>query len=499
MQTDAFFDDFSDGLWTKYPGNPVLVRSQPWAESDYVCEPNLLYREGRFHLWFSQMHPPGGGTALGYATSPDGFTWTKYPGNPVLTMAGGEVHRPCVMEHEGVLYCFAVQDQCARRGPSTMRRWSSRDGIAWTDERVVMVGDQAWEEGTLCNMAVVVDEEGVWQMLYTRSDESGPGIRGYFGYAWSPDGVRWTKHPDNPVIGGFYGGDPFLARIGGRTYAWHSRAAGGSLAIYAHWSEDMVSWHPVGGSPQVHYTQTWERGVPEEQGGTTAGYYGHLTDATLCEAAGRVFLVYQGAQTPLGVATFDGTFAELARRLEHPPLSRWLPSPYGMVEGGALKVADNGSDRSPLVAPVAGVRDEYCVEARIRCYTGATHRVSVVHRYANETTFARFWLHDDRHTFYQECLHGLFSEPVCLGANHACDALPHDWRVEVAGWANRLILDGRPVGECRSSPALLRALASSPLHVGFSALDTYAAIEYVRVRQGCAGAPSNNVPERWWR
>jgi len=60
---EAFFDDFSDGLWTKHPGNPVLVRDQPWAESDYICEPNLVYREGLFHLWFSQVFPPDGRTA----------------------------------------------------------------------------------------------------------------------------------------------------------------------------------------------------------------------------------------------------------------------------------------------------------------------------------------------------------------------------------------------------------------------------------------------------
>jgi hypothetical protein len=70
---DAFYDDFSDGIWTKHPANPVLRRDQPWAESDYICEPNLVPRDGLFHLWFSQMFPPDGRTALGYATSPDGL------------------------------------------------------------------------------------------------------------------------------------------------------------------------------------------------------------------------------------------------------------------------------------------------------------------------------------------------------------------------------------------------------------------------------------------
>ena len=245
----------------------------------------------------------------------------------------------------------------------------------------------------------------------------------------------------------------------------------------------MIDWEQVGQGPQINYTQPWERGVPPEEGGTTAGYYGHLTDATVCEAEGRVFLIYQGAQTPLGVATFEGTLADLAERLQRrPPLARWLPSPYGMVEGGTLKIADNATDRTPLVAPVPGVQDSYVVESRLRCYAGATHRVSLVARYADDHTCARLWLHDDGHTYYQECLKGLLSEPLNVGPNGACDDDWHEWKVEVRGESNRLWLDGRLVGECRTSAALLKALAHSPTHVGFGTLETYASVDYLRVR-----------------
>ena len=473
----VFSDDFSDGIWTKYAGNPVLVRSQPWAESDYICEPNVLFEDGLFRVWFSQMFPGGRGhgTALGYATSPDGFTWTKHPGNPVLTMPGGEVHRPSVMKHGDTYYCFAVQNENGGEA-ATMRRWSSRDGMVWGGERLVLRCSQAWEGG-LSNMAVVVDEDGTWRMLYTGADKP-PAPS--FGYAWSRDGLEWVKHEGNPVITGFYGGDPALHRIGELYYTWHSHSFEGGLRICCRSSPDMIDWEPVGRHPQIGYTQVWERGVPEAQGGTTAGYYGHLTDATLCEANGRVFLLYQGAQTPLGVATFEGTFADLAARLRTPPLSQWEESPYGMVENGTLKLADNGSDRNPLVAAIAGAGDRYALDARIQCYAGATHRVSVVMRYGNASTFARFWLHDAGHTYYQECINGLFSTPLNVGPSSACDSAPHDWRVEVHGAANRLSIDGRRVGECESSPALLRKL-TGPVYVGFSTLDAYASIEQVQV------------------
>ena len=476
----VFSDDFSDGIWAKFIGNPVIVRDQLWAESHYICEPSILFVDGLFRMWFSQMFPANGKTALGYATSRDGFKWIKHTGNPVLALDSVAIHRPFVMRHAGTYYCYAVDDEYGKRGPATMRRWSSDDGVNWSDERLVMTPTQQWENNGLCNMTVIAEDNGRWQMLYT----SDSGIGGKFGYAWSEDGLKWTKYEGNPVIRDLYGGDPFLVRIGEWFYTWHSELLSGGLRIVCRCSRDMVNWEIVGGRTQINYTQLWEREFSPEVGGTADSWYGHITDATMCEVNGRVFLVYQGAQTPLGVATFDGNFTELAERLQSPPLSRWEPSGFGMVEGGVLRMSDIDSERNPLVAKVTGVSNSYILQARIQCYAGPTHRVSVVMRYANTNTFARFWLHDTGQVFYQECLNGLFSLPAPVGRAPICDDDWHEWEVEVCDRRIQLRIDKRPVGHAMTSEALMRASADHPVHIGFSTHDTWASIDNVVVRTG---------------
>ena len=42
--------------------------------------------------------------------------------------------------------------------------------------------------------------DGIWYMYYTGLDKGGPGEQQSIGLATSPDGIRWEKHPSNPVL-----------------------------------------------------------------------------------------------------------------------------------------------------------------------------------------------------------------------------------------------------------------------------------------------------------
>ena len=206
--------------------------------------------------------------ALGYATSADGFAWTKHAGNPILRDPKEAVIRTTVLKHRGIYYLFASNHQWTKEtGVIT----AGRPRMACTAAKCTVLRPSEPWEGHFHNVGVIVDGD-TWKMLYSTD--------GPMGYAWSPDGLHWTKHKD-PVITGFYGGDPYLAKIGGRYYAWHSRAYEGDMRIYCSQSADMVHWQCPEDRPQIGYTQPWERGI----GRSEVRWDRHLSDAEFWSTA----------------------------------------------------------------------------------------------------------------------------------------------------------------------------------------------------------------------
>jgi hypothetical protein len=259
----------------------------------------------------------------------------------------------------------------------------------------------------------------------------------------------------------------------------------------------MVHWQYVGGGPQINYTQPWERGINRPE----AWWNKHLTDADLLEHDGKVWMYYQGAQCPLGVAWFDGTMAQLGQRLKNDdvPLKQWAGSPYGMVENNQLKISDDGSAAHPLHENAAQFGDAagYTVQCKAQSYFGYTNQsapagwesgqqsvpydhpqTAVVMRYVNDSNLARFRLIDNNTTYYEEEIGGVWSSPVNIGANNACDDLWHQWQIDVQGNMNRLYIDGVLIGSRASSAALCNR---TDLQVGFSTQNAFAAFDDVRV------------------
>jgi hypothetical protein len=87
-----------DGItWTKYEENPVfdIGEAGTW-DDDNIYHCSILANEDGYQMWYIAFgHASGGKT--GYATSTDGITWDRYEENPIFT-----VNVATVLLHEDV-------------------------------------------------------------------------------------------------------------------------------------------------------------------------------------------------------------------------------------------------------------------------------------------------------------------------------------------------------------------------------------------------------------
>lgn len=198
-------DQDADMKFTKHSGNPVMLpgSATDW-DKEFVGIGSVIYHNNKYHMWYTGSFVS---FSIGHATSEDGIIWTKDNNNPVLVKgtAGSwdenDVHAPCVMVidntyhmwysgHRGNNFSFDVQIGHA----------TSPDGITWTKDPnnpVLPRGSKgAWDVSWINAGSVLYDgtEYHIW---YTGCDTL-VGVK--IGHATSPDGLTWTKDPENPVL-----------------------------------------------------------------------------------------------------------------------------------------------------------------------------------------------------------------------------------------------------------------------------------------------------------
>ena len=195
----------TDGVeWTVDPANPVLTPggAGEWDEFG-LWLPSVIHDGTQFHMWYSGVE--GGGIVRGgYATSPDGSVWTKHPDNPVMDLGPAGSWEDRHVRPGGV-----VQDG------GTFKMWYSgwgtntnvqigyafsTDGVHWTRNPDPVIGEiyypGVWDSRA-CNPSVLFDGH-LYHMWYAGYE---PSIGDWsVGYAFSTDGIAWDRHRDNPVL-----------------------------------------------------------------------------------------------------------------------------------------------------------------------------------------------------------------------------------------------------------------------------------------------------------
>ena len=248
---------------TPFEGNPVLAHGEAAAWDAGIFYPSVIYQDGLFHMFYGAAGPTGR-VSTGYATSEDGFNWIPYKNNPIFELDtsiglwGGlglvdfdgdtwigyvcvastplehceashyatapEPTGPWTVSPEPVLEAGGVLDWDGPRFlPSSFVKTTegyvlyyangafnafgmatSPDGVDWVkyndpattnnlyeNSDPVMEAGSGWERSI--SLLSVRQHGDAWEMFYT-------GNLREIGYATSPDGINWTRFPDNPVL-----------------------------------------------------------------------------------------------------------------------------------------------------------------------------------------------------------------------------------------------------------------------------------------------------------
>jgi len=205
--TDMGHATSTDGVeWTLDPGNPVLIRggSGEW-DSNRLDGAAVIHDGMLFHMWYSGWGT-GGYERVGYATSPDGTFWTKHTGNPVMDVGAAgtfddELVRPTAVVLDGGTYKMWYGGCHYSTGPFVCHAGyaESSDGITWSKRQdpVLSPSDDptAWDFEIAANPYVIFDG-ATYHMWFSGASANHWSI----GYAFSSDGIEWTKYSDNPVV-----------------------------------------------------------------------------------------------------------------------------------------------------------------------------------------------------------------------------------------------------------------------------------------------------------
>jgi len=190
---------FSQTQWTKYAGNPVMNVGPSGAWDDLVVIANRIIRvQDTLKMWYSGSRT-GFIFRIGYAWSTDsGFTWTKHPSNPIVIPTQSWELNNVLWPH--VIFTGSQYQMWYAGNDDIGYAWSP-DGIVWTKyagNPVVHRGPLLWDARHVGWNCVLPDGAGGFKMWFEGWDASNVS---QIGYATATDETTWTKADNvNPVL-----------------------------------------------------------------------------------------------------------------------------------------------------------------------------------------------------------------------------------------------------------------------------------------------------------
>jgi len=241
----------------------VSVSSSGW-DNNKVALPSVITEGGQYYMLYSGTN--GSTWNIGLANSADGKVWTKYPGNPVMSISPTTFYSVAI-SGTSILYDNGIFKAWFTGYDGSFTRIgyaSSANGITWTvnSNCVVNTGTTGTWDYLGVAFPSVIKDNGIYKMWFSGYD----GTTWRIGYANSSDGINWEKYEQNgveePVLDvsvsgadtdGVYGQSVVKDQNVYKMY-YTGISTGGSLTINYATSTDGINWIKSYSNPKLTYS-----------------------------------------------------------------------------------------------------------------------------------------------------------------------------------------------------------------------------------------------------
>jgi hypothetical protein len=203
----AATDPVNTSLFQFHEPNPVLPhRDRPSWDSQFIDPGGMVYHEGMFHMFFNGINRFPAPVGVGYATSMNGYEWTRQSEEPVLSAealadtnhTGSNLFvTSALVEPDGrwVLYFYTLGAAGFSGYGEIGRATAPAPAGPWTidPDPILQPGPSGSWDDTQVTGPNVLKVDDRYLMYY---DAAGDGGQSRIGMATSVDGLHWEKYND---------------------------------------------------------------------------------------------------------------------------------------------------------------------------------------------------------------------------------------------------------------------------------------------------------------
>ncbi len=270
----------------------TMISAQNAWDGQFVGMPSVIFENNIYHMWYTGNSPEPIGS-IGYASSVDGITWTKYSRNPILVDEpyGGwneqTVYEPSVIFQDSIFHMwYASSNDPQLPGPIHIHHATSSDGLSWVRDTlnnpVLSPGSNGSWDDVLIDSHCIIFTDSLFHMWYMGWNGTANQVR--LGHATSANGISWTKDANNPVLSYGTAGSWDYPRVeapnvvfdGNMYHMWYSGGNHSGWRIgYATSPHPDSAWTKYSGNPVLNL------GTLAKWDDTYVGFCSVLLDTTI--------------------------------------------------------------------------------------------------------------------------------------------------------------------------------------------------------------------------